>query len=438
MQDKLCQQQALIITGMHRSGTSLTAALLQSAEVNIGQRLMASSEANAKGHFEDLDFYELHASILHSQGVSREGWTTQGNIHVPEQYLEQVNLILKERRCLSGIWGWKDPRTVLFLDFWLEQIPEAKFVFVFRSPWEVIDSLYRRGDEAFLANPNFAVEVWTHYNQTLLNFYTRYSNRCLLIDIREIAGNPEILTKAMKDRLGLSLELPKSDVFDNSLLHQQSYKNHRALLIEHYFSEAVGLYRKLISKATSQDFSTEVLSDQVLPSKRYKAWALQDWIDIRRSERELKFSSTRLQETQTQLQETQTQLQQTQTLLSSTQTELVHSRAVVQKLETEDHHLRSHVNWLQEVRTRLENENRILYEGLEQFRNRVRAIETSKFWKIRQAWFRLRGILGLSEAPFVPPNIEQQLAQAISSSTPQTQSNIEDEGRSEKPSQFDV
>ena len=33
--------QSVIITGMHRSGTSLTASLLHSAGIEIGDRLMA-------------------------------------------------------------------------------------------------------------------------------------------------------------------------------------------------------------------------------------------------------------------------------------------------------------------------------------------------------------------------------------------------------------
>ncbi|MEL7418373.1 MAG: hypothetical protein AAGK10_07335 [Cyanobacteria bacterium J06555_3] len=45
----------IIITGMHRSGTSLTASLLQSAGVYLGDRLMSADSGNAKGYFEDWD-----------------------------------------------------------------------------------------------------------------------------------------------------------------------------------------------------------------------------------------------------------------------------------------------------------------------------------------------------------------------------------------------
>ncbi|MEY2858272.1 MAG: hypothetical protein RLZZ74_2584, partial [Cyanobacteriota bacterium] len=54
MTPSLSTPSVMIITGMHRSGTSLTASLLQSAGVNLGDRLMSEDRGNSKGHFEDL------------------------------------------------------------------------------------------------------------------------------------------------------------------------------------------------------------------------------------------------------------------------------------------------------------------------------------------------------------------------------------------------
>ena len=47
---------ALIIAGMHRSGTSLTASLFQSLGVNIGEKLLGPELGNIRGHFEDIAF----------------------------------------------------------------------------------------------------------------------------------------------------------------------------------------------------------------------------------------------------------------------------------------------------------------------------------------------------------------------------------------------
>jgi len=54
----------LVIAGMHRSGTSLLAALASEAGFDMGARLLAAGPGNPGGHFEDLDFLELHDAAL--------------------------------------------------------------------------------------------------------------------------------------------------------------------------------------------------------------------------------------------------------------------------------------------------------------------------------------------------------------------------------------
>ena len=155
---------------MHRSGSSLTASLLQSAGLHIGRQLLGSDSVNIKGHFENIDFYEFHKAVLRSQAIIDHGWTLQEKINVEDRFVEQAKEIVA-KNSLSSVWGWKEPRTTLFLDFWSELLPEAKFLLIYRSPWEVVDSLYRRGDHTFQDQPEFALKVWYHYNRIIIDFY---------------------------------------------------------------------------------------------------------------------------------------------------------------------------------------------------------------------------------------------------------------------------
>lgn len=98
------------MTGMHRSGTSLTASLLQSAGLHVGRRLMQGTEFNPKGYFENIDFFEFHLDLLRSQGVNIDGWTLQENLDVPDEFIDKANAIV-DKNSLSHIWGWKEPRT---------------------------------------------------------------------------------------------------------------------------------------------------------------------------------------------------------------------------------------------------------------------------------------------------------------------------------------
>jgi hypothetical protein len=57
----------LVICGMHRSGTSLTASLFGGAGVNLGDRLVGPNVGNSLGHFEDVSFLEFHMRVLRGE-----------------------------------------------------------------------------------------------------------------------------------------------------------------------------------------------------------------------------------------------------------------------------------------------------------------------------------------------------------------------------------
>ncbi|MBW4492195.1 MAG: sulfotransferase [Oscillatoria princeps RMCB-10] len=447
------QKSTLIITGMHRSGTSLIASLLQSAGVDLGQRLMQPSHGNVKGHFEDIDFVEFHESVLRSQGISKAGWTFENQIHVQEQYLEKAKLILNKRYG-KAIWGWKDPRTTLFLNFWHEFLPEAKFILIYRSPWEVVDSLYRRGyadDSVFHSNPNFALKLWGHYNRVLLDFFNQFPEHCLLLNIYSITENPIFLVKAIEEKLGVQLKLPAQDIYDASLLHSEVSCSHRPALIKHYFPEAFELYEELNSKAWSLNGLSSLPFSSAAQLPPYVVWALQDWLDVRRwekqasnlqSEREhfqsqlqqtqaqlehsesqlqqtqaqLEHSESQLQQTQAQLEHSESQLQQTQaqlehseSQLQHTQAQLEHSESQLQQTQAQLEHSQSQLeqtqaelehsqSQLEQTQAELEHSQSQLEQTqaeLARSQSVIAAVQTSKFWKLRTQWFNFKKFVGL-------------------------------------------
>uniref|UniRef100_A0ACD5GVA3 Sulfotransferase family protein n=1 Tax=Desertifilum tharense IPPAS B-1220 TaxID=1781255 RepID=A0ACD5GVA3_9CYAN len=239
-----------MLIGMHRSGTSLTASLLQDIGVDLGDRLVGEDVGNEKGHFEDLDFVEFHKNVLRSQSLDLDGLTLADDIPVLDRYRETAQALIEEN-LKHRLWGWKDPRTTLFLDFWHSLLPQANFILVYRSPWEVVDSLYRRGsDELIEAYPERAVEFWMHYNQKMLEFYAKSPERCLLINLSHIVRDPSGLIAALNQKFQLQLPPPSPDIIDLSLLSDRISHSHRPVLIEKYYPEALELYRELEAKAT--------------------------------------------------------------------------------------------------------------------------------------------------------------------------------------------
>ena len=161
----------IVITGMHRSATSLVASLIQKAGVNIGDRLQGISRGNPRGHFEDSDFYDLHERMLQRRGQSAFVQSLAFMCGAEEDEIAQARQLI-ERRQGEPVWGWKDPRTFPFLDFWHDLLPNPCYLFLFRHPLEVTLSLLGRGtDPEVLISPSVALRAWWVYNDNILRFY---------------------------------------------------------------------------------------------------------------------------------------------------------------------------------------------------------------------------------------------------------------------------
>ncbi|WP_293077702.1 glycosyltransferase [Okeania sp. SIO3B5] len=382
-----------IITGMHRSGTSLTASLFQSVGVNIGENLVGPEYGNVRGHFEDIEFVELQKGILGSQGLDDLGSNVEiTEIPVKKQYLKAAKRLIKNREESQDIekkaragksWGWKDPRTTLFLNFWLELLPDAKFIFVYRSPWEVADSLYRRAtDKKLSEKPEIAVKMWLNSNQRILDFYQSFSGQCLIAKVDSIGKNPEGFIQAVNDKFEVDLPTPPPGNFAESLLVKDIIKTSRPGLIEKYFPEALEVYQQLEKiglggrgesrfARTGAELVTNVRND-------CQFWEFKDWLNIRGLEKQINLLETDVKKRQEFFREAQQkvdnlekQLGETEQQLDSREIKLKESVKKLEALETEIGETQSlldgKVTKLQESQTKVATLERKLGQTQAQF-----------------------------------------------------------------------
>ena len=202
--------KVLIITGMHRSGTSLIAEYLSECGLFVGSDLLDLAASNAmsayNGHHEDRDFFELHDQMLkrlHISPFPRYRFRLTNRFSAREKQLAIAHI--KAREHLSR-WGWKDPRTALFLTAWHEVIPEAKHLLLVRNPLSVVDSLIRRGtDKQVVRHPVVGLRAWRVYNQRMLSFLRDHPSSCLLCDIDDLIAHPQTICALIEKQLDLAL-----------------------------------------------------------------------------------------------------------------------------------------------------------------------------------------------------------------------------------------
>ncbi len=197
----MLKNKILIIAGMHRSGTSLMTQWLNKCGLHVGDDLLEAGTGNDNGHFEDLDFLNSHKALLKSRRLSDNGFTATRLAPLSHEEKDKLRDIIHYKNDFNSQWGWKDPRTCLFLDVYNELIPDAFYFVVLRDYQSVISSLiyrmYKQKVEKYEQKKGFSSFVWKHFikKNKLQKLKTKYSRRFLQI---WIAYNEAILQQVKK------------------------------------------------------------------------------------------------------------------------------------------------------------------------------------------------------------------------------------------------
>lgn len=242
----------LCVLGMHRSGTSLTAQWLNKTGLNLGDMLLIDQHhSNEDGHYEDDDFLRLHGDALVKAGFQRSGLGGAEEINDLAPYFkERLKAIVNFKSNLYNQWGWKEPRTCLFLNFYKGVIPEAKFLVVFRNPELVVASLIKRdfkdmklsaakGSKMSYLNflfrkrrlfekhrkkmENKYLNSWILYNSNIIEFLDHLPKENFIVfDINDFSSNNPLVYGWLKNKgFKLNLVSPK-EIFKKKLISQKS------------------------------------------------------------------------------------------------------------------------------------------------------------------------------------------------------------------------
>lgn len=136
--------KVVLITGMHRSGTSVMAQWLHRCGLHIGDTLLGPGTGNDEGHFEDIDFLLLHQQLLLNKGLPDTGLTAELLPPLTPAEKESLQNVVALKNIVRRQWGWKEPRTCLFLNDYNVLLPQAFYFVVVRSYNDTVNSLVAR------------------------------------------------------------------------------------------------------------------------------------------------------------------------------------------------------------------------------------------------------------------------------------------------------
>ena len=147
------ENRALVILGMHRSGTSALGGTFHKLGLDFGTNLMPPEEgSNEAGFWEHNSIVPIHERMLRALGSHwsdpaplPEGWTDRPDVAALAREIVDV---LRHDFSHPGDWGMKDPRMCRLLPVWLPLFAEVGarpvFVLISRHPYEVVSSLAKR------------------------------------------------------------------------------------------------------------------------------------------------------------------------------------------------------------------------------------------------------------------------------------------------------
>lgn len=201
----------IMVVGMHRSGTSFLTGSLQQAGLELGKH-SAWNPHNLKGNRENLDIVAFHDKMLATRGLAWDNPPSEPIQWSSREKSKAVDLLADYK----GVprWGFKDPRSLLVVDGWLEMIPDLKFIGIFRHPSAVAQSLDARGGMP----REKALELWRVYNEKLLELHRKYAFPLLSFDEDEATLHEKL--NAVLQEFGLP-PLHEDRFFSAELKHHQ-------------------------------------------------------------------------------------------------------------------------------------------------------------------------------------------------------------------------
>jgi hypothetical protein len=143
---------AILVAGMHRSGTSALTGALKLLGISLGEHLLAPGEDNPKGYWEHQGAVEIHERLLAALGRRWDdvrplpaGWLDSEAARVA---LAEIDDMIGREFAELPVWAVKDPRICRFLPLWLETLGRRCIrpvvLFAVRQPSEVAASIAAR------------------------------------------------------------------------------------------------------------------------------------------------------------------------------------------------------------------------------------------------------------------------------------------------------
>lgn len=202
-------RELIVVLGMHRSGTSAVTRGLKVLGVELGEDLMGPGADNPRGFWEKKEIIRLNILVLEALGIKWDSLSLVPPSRWEGSLVKELQpvaaRIIRKNLDRYPRWGFKDPRTLRVLPFWIGAFElsgiSPRYLLVVRNPVSVARSLQARDR----IPPARAYLLWAVH---VIPYLARLRNRRLaVVDYDLLMDNP----LPQLNRIAAQLAIPAGD-----------------------------------------------------------------------------------------------------------------------------------------------------------------------------------------------------------------------------------
>jgi len=208
-------KRCILITGMHRSGTSCLTGTAQQAGLHLG-RVHTENPHNIKGNRENPDAMRINDGILEANQAS---WDDPRLCKAEPRFITQCQTVVDglHDQAPGPTFGLKDPRLLFTFEAWEAALAKTPLYYLisFRHPLAVARSLNRRNGWG----PEQGLALWFTYNQQALEFAQGRPVRWVNFDWEAADYKSRVLGALAEIGVGREMAVQGSTFYEPELVH---------------------------------------------------------------------------------------------------------------------------------------------------------------------------------------------------------------------------
>lgn len=269
--EALPERNAIIVLGMHRSGTSALTRVISLLGAELPKRVMGPHASNERGHWEPDQLVALHDRLLREIGSRWDDWRSWDTFPIGEDrlahYRTEIRSILEEEYDEARLFVLKDPRICRFVPLYDAILSEmgaaVSYVIPVRNPLAVIASLRQRDG----MTDGFVALLWLRHvldaeyaTRGKSRFFTSYEE--LIADWRGVVGK---MGSALSFGWPIPVETASESIGDHlsSDLQHHVFNEEDIARVGNFGAWLKDTYTALLNLCRSHDESNFIILDRV-------------------------------------------------------------------------------------------------------------------------------------------------------------------------------